>query len=270
MKTNFIIWGNSEHEFSLNNQNPKSKRFYYNKRDFKTFEVPNEKIENIYCKDNCLLIIINGKIFKKGYFNWEIENFADENNKIFDYIKADNLVLQKMTEFDIEEKNFQVKKIEFGINHCLILSQEGNVYSWGDNYYGQLGINNQMIPMQKTPIKLNFPNSIKIQNLFAFKNNSFAIDIENNLWGWGKYEYIKQDNTRNIFSPMRIFPETKKIKNISFMDGRIIVEAEEPIRTQELNLAAANATNLSVTKNTSINAKKFAIIKMNKPDQESI
>lgn len=260
MNTNFLIWGNGSHEFSLNNRNPKSSRLYCNKRDYSTVQIPNRKIEQVFCKDNCLLIIIEGELHKKGYFNWEIEDFENYENKAFKQIKEaeDSLSMEKI-EFSKDEKNFQVKDIKFGFNHILILSQEMNVYSLGDNYYGQLGIKNQMIPMQNSPVRVIFPDNIKIESIFAFKNNSFAIDVNGGLWGWGKYEYIKQDNSRNVFSPIRIFPESRKVKKLLFMDERIIVEVEDSNKMQEAATAQGNTTNLSISKTSLNNNNRLSI-----------
>jgi alpha-tubulin suppressor-like RCC1 family protein len=259
MHTNFLIWGNGSHEFSLNNRNPKSRRLYCNKRDFSTVQVPNKKIEQVFCKDNCLLLIIEGELYKKGYFNWEIEDFENFENKVFQEIKEaeDSLRIKKIESFK-DEKNFQVKDIKFGFNHILILSEENNVYSWGDNYYGQLGIKNQMIPMHNSPVRVIFPDNEKIKSVYAFKNNSFAIDVNGGLWGWGKYEYFKQDNSRNVFSPIRILPDDRKVKNLLFMDERVIIEVEDSPKMQEADIALGNTTNLSLLK-TSVNVQKDSV-----------
>jgi hypothetical protein len=74
------------------------------------------------------------------------------------------------------------------------------------------------------------------------------LDLNGCLWGWGKYEYIKQDNARNVFSPIRIFPQEKKVKKISFMDERIVVEIEERIKVQDQEPIMMN---VSITNNIS-------------------
>lgn len=254
MNTHFLVWGNGNHEYSLNNRNPKSKRSFYNKRDYSLVTVGNKKIDQIFCKDNCLLIIIEGEIYKRGFFNWEIENFENEDDNTMKNIREnpENIKEEKLSsDLFSDDKPLQVKNIQFGMNHVLILSEKKNVYTWGDNYYGQLGINNQMIPLQSNPTKVIFPDSVKIESIFAFKNNSFAIDINGCLWGWGKYEYIKQDNPRNVFSPIKIFDDDKKIKNLFFMDDRIILEMEEPPKIQDNNQNnLANTTNASMLRTT--------------------
>ena len=227
MLSNFIVWGNSSHEYSLNNRNPQQNKFYYNKKDYCIVDYLQKKIDDVYIKDNCVLLKIEGELYKKGYFNWEIENFENKNNEYFNILKNGKEQVQKIDSFKNDDKNFQLEDISFGQNHVLILSAEGNVFSWGDNYYGQLGIDNQMIPKLLTPRKINFPNNLKIKKIFACKNNSFAIDTNKHLWAWGKYEYIKQDNSRNIYAPIKIFNDNKTVNKLIFMDERIIIQSEE-------------------------------------------
>jgi alpha-tubulin suppressor-like RCC1 family protein len=255
MSNDFILWGNGDHEFSLNNPNPKSKRFYYNKKEFSTIDTQQlKKIDSVFCKDNCLLIISEGELYRKGLFNFEIDDFENEK---FKKIKNNQVDMEKIDEFDKKSNPNGILDIQFGSNHILILNGDGKVYSWGDNYYGQLGINNYMIPVQKKPTKINFPDDIKISKICAYKNNSFAIDYNQNLWGWGKYEYIKLDDARNIYTPMRILKEDKKVVKLNVMDGRFIVEVE--VSNKSNDNQPQTGDNNDKTLNNSINTSKLEL-----------
>ncbi|KAK7604748.1 hypothetical protein V9T40_005934 [Parthenolecanium corni] len=48
-------------------------------------------------------------------------------------------------EFDVEVK---VKAVACGFSHCMILSNDGRVFTWGDNEAGQLGHSEQLSPSQ--------------------------------------------------------------------------------------------------------------------------
>ena len=39
----------------------------------------------------------------------------------------------------------KIKKVRAGLKHCLALDSNGEVYSWGDNDFGQLGLNPEKI-----------------------------------------------------------------------------------------------------------------------------
>ena len=99
-----------------------------------------------------------------------------------------------------------IKKMKKGENHILFLDEKGNIHSLGNNYYGQLGINNNMITYQNNPICINYfyKNNILIEQIHCNKNTSFAIDRNNKLYAWGNSEFIPNYNG-NIYSPKQIF-----------------------------------------------------------------
>ena len=62
----------------------------------------------------------------------------------------------------------------------LILTQnEKKAFSWGDNYYGQLGLGKLMLPWTERPTEINILEGIK--SIVAYKDNSFAIDCKYNI-----------------------------------------------------------------------------------------
>ena len=61
-----------------------------------------------------------------------------------------------------------------------MLTTSGDVYSWGDNKYGQLGINNKN--KQCLPQKINLEN---ITAIFCGTYTSFAISKSNEIYAWG-------------------------------------------------------------------------------------
>jgi alpha-tubulin suppressor-like RCC1 family protein len=71
--------------------------------------------------------------------------------------------------------------IELGYDHTLALKADGTLWSWGGNYYGQLGLgdtSNQDIPQQ-------IGNSNKWVSISAGKYFSLASDSDGKLWAWG-------------------------------------------------------------------------------------
>ncbi len=73
--------------------------------------------------------------------------------------------------------------------HCLALKNDGTVYAWGYNNYGQLGMGNTTqlnIPMT---ISYFTTNSITIVDIGCGKHTSWAIDDAGNLYTWGYNGY---------------------------------------------------------------------------------
>lgn len=124
-------------------------------------------IQKVFIKDEAILYIVNGNLWKEGYFHFEkIEkgSLGQENPaKKEVYLKEGSAEIQII-----------VEDVVFGDNHVLILGQNRKIYAWGDNYYGQLGLGNLMIPWTMEPQLIKLPMEIK--RIFAYKNNSFAID----------------------------------------------------------------------------------------------
>jgi alpha-tubulin suppressor-like RCC1 family protein len=52
-------------------------------------------------------------------------------------------------------KNIFIVDIACGNNNCLSISNKGEIYSWGDNEYGQIGNGKSgKVEMELTPIKI--------------------------------------------------------------------------------------------------------------------
>ena len=110
----------------------------------------------------------------------------------------------------IKFNSFKVKKISAGERHTLAIDLNDNLWTWGDNAYGQLGNGN--IHSSTNPTKI-IPD-VKIKEISAGKNHSMAIDIDGNLWVWGKNNSGQLgDNTTNMVkNPKKIMEGTKFVK----------------------------------------------------------
>jgi alpha-tubulin suppressor-like RCC1 family protein len=62
----------------------------------------------------------------------------------------------------------------------------GNIWAWGDNRHGELGIGRQHVK-SSVPVRLDFPlgSKMRITHIAAGALHSLAIDAGGNLWAWG-------------------------------------------------------------------------------------
>lgn len=75
-------------------------------------------------------------------------------------------------------------------DHSLVLTEDGRVYSWGDNEYGQVGngtigrSNDALSPVDITG-NFNLPAGQKIIEIYAAWDSSFALTDNGRVFAWG-------------------------------------------------------------------------------------
>lgn len=102
-------------------------------------------------------------------------------------------------------------EISYGRTHSLAIDLNGEVYSWGDNGYGQLGDGTYFI--RKTPVKVNIlKNIIQIE---AGDRFSLALEKDGSIWAWGDIlvQYPIGDIKPNSTKPIKLksFGSVKQI-----------------------------------------------------------
>jgi alpha-tubulin suppressor-like RCC1 family protein len=196
---------------------------YLKNKEIMKIQVPSirREIQHIFVHGNCSLFLSFGQLFKLGYFKWE--------DKIVDSIPT-------LINFPGHptDPSPSINFVVFGENHIICLSAAMCMYSWGDNYYGQLGIGNYMLA------KLHEPNNIrhndKIKAIFAYKNNSFAIDIESKLLVWGRSEFLGGNFKGNRFKPLKVLNQYN-VDRLKIQNDRIIVRLKTDfIKDEDINI----------------------------------
>jgi len=79
-----------------------------------------------------------------------------------------------------------IKGISAGYAHNLALKQDGTLWSWGDNTFGQLGTGNRTY--SSLPLKVAGSTEIKgisAGGLGLMGSHSLAVDSNGNVWSWG-------------------------------------------------------------------------------------
>ena len=131
---------------------------------------------------------------------------------------------------DIQNEHF--KKVISGTNHVLILTEEKNIFSFGNKEFGQRGIDPKTIINH---LAINKINEFNIENIFTGDEHSFLIKYERNIqivksWGLNNKGQLgigtsSLDNNAdiNVFIPTKVkFPENLKIKKIDGGSGTSI------------------------------------------------
>ena len=92
--------------------------------------------------------------------------------------------------------NRYIVKIAAGARHALALDNEGNVWVWGDNSYGQLGLGtlggDHSRPEEVKTLNLG-SSGVKIVSIYALDNSSYIVDGKGTLYAFGGGEnFMKQ------------------------------------------------------------------------------
>ena len=103
-----------------------------------------------------------------------------------------------------------------GYGHTIGLDDNGQMWSWGYNYYGQLGINTSLYINKCTPVSI-----LGVKKTFckiaAGYNLSFGIDKDGLVWGWGYNSNgpLGINSTVNKCTPVSILGAKKTFCEIS-------------------------------------------------------
>eukprot|EP01130_Rhizamoeba_saxonica_P000173 TRINITY_DN10170_c0_g1_i1.p1 TRINITY_DN10170_c0_g1~~TRINITY_DN10170_c0_g1_i1.p1 ORF type:complete len:1458 (+),score=309.36 TRINITY_DN10170_c0_g1_i1:148-4374(+) len=110
-------------------------------------------------------------------------------------------------------QTIRIKKISAGMNHVLAISDNGEVYSWGKNNFGQLGLGHN--ETMYNPEKVEYLSGVYIVDIACGGEHSLALDDNNNLWSWGNGEQGQLGNGKSSkIVPTKViqFEETHVIK----------------------------------------------------------
>ena len=136
----------------------------------------------------------------------KIENLALGSYKLYvvAFDKAGNNKKSSLIEFKL---SIRFKMVDAGEYHTLAIDMQGNLWSCGNNSYGQLGDGTTEDKTSLVQIK----NGTKFIKVVGGTNHSLALDESGNLWAWGwnNYGQLGDGTTENKTNPVQIKDGTK-------------------------------------------------------------
>lgn len=95
----------------------------------------------------------------------------------------------------------RITRIACGFGHNLALDEDGHIWIWGRNDYGQLGLGNKK-PLDE-PVMMELEG---ITDITCGGKFSMAMDRDGNIYGWGSNEYKVLENSgrKNILTPIKL------------------------------------------------------------------
>ena len=157
--------------------------------------------------------------------------------------------------------------VEFvcGSNHSLFLGSEGNVFSVGDNAFGQLGLGHKT----NHNVLNKIPNIPPIKIISCVGESCYLIDFEGNLWTFGNNHFGQLDHSnKSRITVPKMATSLKDIQQISYgCSGRhfIAKNSQKQIFVTGYNncgqLGTRDTQSLSIPKK--INSQYFSIWRNN-------
>jgi uncharacterized repeat protein (TIGR02543 family) len=103
--------------------------------------------------------------------------------------------LQKEDAFASSEYDFGYAQIAFGSNHCIALDATGEIYTWGNNYKGALGLGDDEQPNESVVNHRNYSPSkvsdyvslggLKFKQIGAGGGKTYALSLDGDIWACG-------------------------------------------------------------------------------------
>ncbi|XP_071722519.1 ultraviolet-B receptor UVR8-like [Rutidosis leptorrhynchoides] len=104
-------------------------------------------------------------------------------------------------------QGLRIKQIACGDSHCLAVTMEGEVLSWGRNQNGQLGLGTS--EDSPVPQKIQSFQGVPIKMVAAGAEHTAAVTEDGNLygWGWGRYGNLGLGDRNDRSIPEKVFAE---------------------------------------------------------------
>ncbi|KAI4336459.1 hypothetical protein L6164_014983 [Bauhinia variegata] len=101
-------------------------------------------------------------------------------------------------------QGLRIKQIACGDSHCLAVTMEGEVQSWGRNQNGQLGLGTTEDSL--VPQKIQTFEGVAIKMVAAGAEHSAAVTEYGELygWGWGRYGNLGLGDRNDRLIPERV------------------------------------------------------------------
>jgi len=106
------------------------------------------------------------------------------------------------------------KQVACGGFHTAAIKTDGSLWTWGDNYYGQLGDNTTT--NRCTPVT-TFAGGTNWKQLAGGREHTAAIKTDGTLWTWGRNAYggLGDNTTTNRSTPVTTFAGGTNWKQVS-------------------------------------------------------
>lgn len=170
-----------------------------------------------------IVLTDNGEVYTWGRNDYGQLGIGETVNSAGATMYLNSRVPQKVNGLD----GVKIIKVACGYNHCLALSDKGEVYAWGRNTYSQLGDSTlDLTKKYSEPVKVPFAEPVLDINS---KKHWNLATTANHLYVWGKNKggrIAGKDVNANVPTIVQAF-EGKKIVSMSAGYSHAIVATDD-------------------------------------------
>ena len=154
-----------------------------------------------------IYLLLNNKGVAFYFVNERRNNYYKLDKDIITSIPTEITSFAEIQQIDntlIAKNPTHIISVQCGIAHFILLDKYGDVYSFGNNCTGQLGINFiQDKKLGTTPTKI--PSLHNIISISTLSNNSLALDMNGKVFGFGmKHKNFFTLNATNLILPIKL------------------------------------------------------------------
>ena len=127
-------------------------------------------------------------------------------------------------------QGLKVKRASAGYEGTIhVIDENGNLWAWGNNNYGQLGDGTSSGSLSDDKAK-KIAEGVKFKEIVDSRYNAHAIDEDGNLWGWGNNDrdmQVGNGSKKNQYVPVKITENIKFEKIFVPYNGDSIFAIDE-------------------------------------------
>mmetsp|Transcript_58122 Transcript_58122/g.138287 ORF Transcript_58122/g.138287 Transcript_58122/m.138287 type:complete len:591 (-) Transcript_58122:187-1959(-) len=135
-----------------------------------------------------------------------------------------------------------VQDIQIGNEHVVALTNMGQVWAWGNNEKGQLGLGKDHggAPVHR-PTLVELEQNMQVMQIAAVKNSTFALSTSGLVYAWGENKDnilgLEEANEfkRGCFQPRRLTMLTESVRRLEVFEGKTIIAHVRNSEAKELD-----------------------------------
>lgn len=138
---------------------------------------------------SALLTTFDNKVYGVGFNKFYQLGLGDDLNR------TDAALIQQLSDYNIQY-------IQLTAQNGTALSEDGQIFRWGANSFGQIGNGNLLD--QKVPLKLENPNNVR--QIHSSTSHVACVTQEGDLYCWGNNSFgqIGNESMKNQLSPVKV------------------------------------------------------------------